>query len=72
MPIYTTDEMSIEEFTEMVRQHPVEFEPLPARFREDERWLFKHVAEAMDQARHIVGDGEPLVTFFLESKPYVY
>jgi len=28
MPIYTTDEMSVEEFTEMVRQHPVEFEPL--------------------------------------------
>ncbi|MFQ5813109.1 MAG: hypothetical protein ACE5I2_07965 [Anaerolineae bacterium] len=45
MPIYTTDEMSIEKFTEMVRQHPVEFEPLPARFWEDERWLFEHVAE---------------------------
>ena len=28
MPIYTTDEMSVEEFTEMVRQHSVEFEPL--------------------------------------------
>ncbi len=45
MPIYTTDEMSIEEFTAMVRQHPVEFEPLPARFWEDERWLFEHTAE---------------------------
>jgi hypothetical protein len=45
MAIYTTDEMSIEEFTEMVRQHPVKFEPLPARFWEDERWLFEHVAE---------------------------
>jgi hypothetical protein len=101
MPIYTTDEMSIEEFTEMVRQHPVRSEPLPARFREDERWLFEHVAElteqypdqwiavykkqvvgtgsgrrglteAMEQAQHVVENGEPLVTFFLESKPYVY
>jgi len=101
MPIYTTDEMSVEEFTEMVRRHPVRLEPLPARFWEDERWLFEHVAElteqypdqwvvvykkqvigtgggprglaeAMEEARHIVGDGEPLVTFFLESKPYVY
>jgi hypothetical protein len=45
MTIYTTDEMSVEEFIEMVRQHPVEFEPLPARLWEDERWLFEHVAE---------------------------
>jgi hypothetical protein len=101
MPIYTTDEMSVEEFTEMVRQHPVKFEPLPARFWEDERWLFEHIAElteqypdqwvvvykkqvigvaggrrglteAKEQAQHIVDDGGPLVTFFLESKPYVY
>jgi len=101
MPIYTTDEMSIEEFTEMVRQHPVKFEPLPARLWEDEHWLFEHMAElteqhpdqwvvvykeqvigmggghrglteAIEQARHIVKDGERLVSFFLESKPYVY
>ena len=45
MPIYTADEMSVKEFTDMVRRHPVEFEPLPARFWEDERWLFEHVAE---------------------------
>jgi len=101
MAIYTTDEMSVEEFTEMVRRHPVKLEPLPARFREDERWLFEHVAElteqypdqwiviykkqvigigggprglteAIEQAQHIVSDGERLVTYFLESKPYVY
>ena len=101
MPIYTTDEMSIEEFTEMVRQHPVKVEPLPARFWEDERWLFEHIAElteqypdqwvvvykkqvigmgsgprglteAIERAQHIVSDGERLVTYFLESKPYVY
>jgi len=101
MAIYTTDEMSIEEFTEMVRQHPVKVEPLPVRFREDEHWLFEHMAElteqypdqwvvvyrkqvigtgggprglteAIEQAKHIVSDGERLVTYFLESKPYVY
>ena len=101
MPIYTTDEMSIEKFTEMVRQHPAKLEPLPTRFWEDEHWLFEHVAElteqypdqwvvvykkqvagiggghkglteAIEQAQHIVSDGERLVTFFLESKPYVY
>jgi len=101
MPIYTTDEMSIEEFGEMVRRHPVKLEPLPARFWEDERWLFEHAAElterypdqwvviynrqvvgrgsgprglteALEKARRVVGDEEPLVTFFLESKPYVY
>ena len=101
MPIYTTDDMSIEEFTEMVRRQPVEFEPLPARFWEDEHWLFEHIAElteqypdqwvvvykkqvigmgggpsgltqAIDQAQHIVSDGERLVTYFLESKPYFY
>jgi hypothetical protein len=101
MPIYTTDEMSIEEFTEIVRRHPVKLEPLPARFWEDERWLFEHVAElteqypdqwvvvykkqvigtgggrrglteAMERAGNIVSDGERLVTFLLESKPYVY
>jgi hypothetical protein len=49
MPIYTTDEMSVEEFTEMVRRHPAKFEPLPERFWEDERWLFKHVAELTRQ-----------------------
>jgi hypothetical protein len=49
MPIYTTDEMSVEEFTEMVRRHPVKLEPLPARFWEDERWLFEHVAELARQ-----------------------
>lgn len=49
MPIYTTDEMSVEEFTEMVRRHPVKLEPLPARFWEDERWLFEHVAELTRQ-----------------------
>ncbi len=37
MPIYTTDDMSVEEFTEMVRRHPAKLEPLPARFWEDER-----------------------------------
>jgi len=45
MPIYTTAEMSIQEFTEMVRRHPVKVEPLPARFWEDERWLFEHLAD---------------------------
>jgi len=49
MPIYTTDEMSIEKFTEMVRRHPVKLEPLPARFWEDERWLFEHMAELTEQ-----------------------
>ena len=49
MPRYATDEMSIEEFTEMVRQQPVKFKPLPARFWEDERWLFEHVAELARQ-----------------------
>ncbi|MGA9348588.1 MAG: DUF5678 domain-containing protein [Anaerolineae bacterium] len=49
MPIYTTDEVSIEEFTEMVRRHPVRLEPLPARFWEDERWLFEHVTELARQ-----------------------
>jgi hypothetical protein len=49
MAIYTTDEMSIEEFTEMMRQHPVKFEPLPARFWEDERWLFEHLAELTEE-----------------------
>lgn len=49
MPIYTTDEMSIEEFTEMVRRHPVKLEPLPARFWEDERWLFDRAAELTGQ-----------------------
>jgi len=101
MPIYTTGEMSVEEFTEMVRRHPLKFEPLPARFREDEHWLFDNVAEltekypdqwvvvykkqvigigggprglteAIEQAQHIVSDGERVVTYFLESKPYVY
>jgi len=93
--------MNVEEFTEMVCRHPVKLEPLPAHFREDEHWLFEHIAElteqypdqwvvvynkqvigmgggpsglteAIDQAQHIVSDGERLVTFFLESKPYVY
>jgi len=50
MPIYTADEMSVKEFTDMVRRHPVEFEPLPARFWEDERWLFEHVAEPISRA----------------------
>jgi hypothetical protein len=101
MPIYTTDEMSIEEFTEMVRRHPVKLEPLLARFWEDDHWLFEHLAElteqypdqwvvvykkqaigvaggrrglteAKEQAQHVVDDGRPLVTFFLESGPYAY
>jgi hypothetical protein len=101
MSIYTTDEMSVEEFTEMMRRHPIKLEPLPARFGEDERWLFEHLAElteeypdqwvvvykkqvigvadgrrglteAKEQAQHVVDDGGPLVTFFLESKLYIY
>jgi len=66
MPIYTTDEMSIEEFSEMVRRHPVKLEPLPARYREDERWLFEHAAELTERYpdqwvviynRQVVGTG---------------
>jgi len=49
MPVYATDEMSVEEFTAMVRRHPIKFEPLPARFWEDERWLFEHAAELARQ-----------------------
>jgi len=30
------------------------------------------LAEAQEQARQVVKDGESFVTFFLESKPYVY
>lgn len=49
MPIHITDKMSVEEFTTMVRQQPLKFEPMPDRFWEDGRWLFKHVSELIRQ-----------------------
>jgi len=49
MSIDILDNMSIEEFTTLVRQQPFKFEPLPNRFWEDGRWLFTHAPELVRQ-----------------------
>ncbi|MGQ9628065.1 MAG: DUF5678 domain-containing protein [Anaerolineae bacterium] len=98
MPIYTITEMDVENFTKMLTRQPIEVEPLPERYWADERWLFAHLSELIEQYpdhwivvynQQVVGtsrqlsearkqayqkvrEGEPLITFFIESKPYVY
>ena len=48
MPVYTTDNMTIDEF----KKHFVGkggFRPPPTRFWEDERWMFEHMDELMQR-----------------------
>lgn len=48
MPIYTTDEMTVEEFADMVTGGA---EPAPhsQRFWDDQRWIEDHMAELVEK-----------------------